>query len=158
VCSSDLIIIPIAVTSFLTFGVSALIGGTVAASTTAVVSRFAASTTFSVSLRFLLPFFASDADHPVANGEDQGDSAWEHWPYLELAYNGPFEFVKASNAACDLDWTFDSDSYGVFGCIVQASVCFAEAVYMRGSPQTVDKWVLEDRATYTASTEIWIWP
>ena len=144
------LIIPIVVTSVLTFGVAdvfeAALGGTMS-----VISRYAISTTFGAALRFVLPHFASDPDHPTANGGNLGDTVWEHWGYKTLSYNGAFEFVNSANAAYDLDWTFDTDTSDWFGIIIEASVCFAEPVYVRGA---VDKWILEDRATYTKQVAI----
>jgi hypothetical protein len=144
------LIVPIIITSVLTFGVGA-IPAVAGAGTMGIFSRFLVSTTFGAALKFILPHLASDPDHKVADGGSQGDAVWEHWGYPELSYNGGVEFVNSANGAYDLDFTFDTNSNDWFGVIIEASVCFAESVFVHG---VVDKWVLQDRATYTRQVVI----
>ena len=142
------IIVPTVFTAVLTFGVGA-IGGS---SLMAVGSRFAASTTFGMVIKFVLPFLASDPDHKTADGGGQVDAVWEHWSYPGIGVNES-DFASSANAAYDLHWTFDTDTNEFFAVIIEAKVCFGQPFYDSYNHW----WWLTDLATYTTQLSITIW-
>jgi hypothetical protein len=116
------------------------------------IYKFVGDTIFGTVVEYTLDYSPSDPQQKTACGIGQDNAVWDAWTMpQELPINW-LCFMNSANAAYNLGWNFDTRSHDEFHVQISATAIFAELI--NGG----DRWILSDRATYTARSDLTLTP